>query len=146
MLGLLGSLRLTVSLHLSRLEGVQREALLGHPRVVQELAHVVACGVRQHAHDAAFLDVELLHGFHSARHAGAAAAADHHALAPDDGARHLEGLGVARLHPVVNHLPVQHRRNEVVADALDLQMGMCMRKRIGSGVDWLGIQTLFLYY
>mmetsp|Transcript_54588 Transcript_54588/g.171408 ORF Transcript_54588/g.171408 Transcript_54588/m.171408 type:complete len:457 (-) Transcript_54588:91-1461(-) len=101
--------------------GLQVEAGLLDPLVVHHLAHVIPGGVgEQHGHALVLADVVLLDEAGRARHRGAAAAADEQALVPDDGAHGREGLVVVRLHPVVRDLPVEHRGDEVVADALHL--------------------------
>mmetsp|Transcript_37917 Transcript_37917/g.118859 ORF Transcript_37917/g.118859 Transcript_37917/m.118859 type:complete len:480 (-) Transcript_37917:314-1753(-) len=98
---------------------VVHEAVLEHPRVAEELGHVVAHRVRQDGHDA-LVRGQRLGELDCGGDGGAAAAAAEQALLADEAARHDEALVVVRLDPLVHDLAVQHLGDEVVAGALYL--------------------------
>merc|ERR1719478_2051974 len=98
-----------------------RETMFLHPVVRHELRHVVARGVRQEHHHLGILaQLHLPDEVHRTAHRRPAGAADEHALVADERARELEGLRVVDLAPVVDALLVQHGRDEVVPNALNL--------------------------
>ena len=96
-----------------------QEAVLAHPRVIEELGHVVADRVGQHHHHP-LAGLHRLAHLERGPHRRAARAAHQEALLPDQLARDPEGVAVVGLDPLVDQAAVEHVGDEVVADALDL--------------------------
>ena len=96
-----------------------QELVFSHPVVVEELAHIIAAGVRaDHHHD--ILSRETPGVRECCRDGRSGGAAHEQAFATSQLACGAEALGITDANPIVDDLAVEGLGHEVFADALDL--------------------------
>mmetsp|Transcript_29998 Transcript_29998/g.64676 ORF Transcript_29998/g.64676 Transcript_29998/m.64676 type:complete len:438 (-) Transcript_29998:73-1386(-) len=97
------------------------EAVLLHPSVIHELAHVISGGIgQQDGTSLALRNFVLLDESVSTSHCGATAATDQQALMTNQGSAHRKCFIIIGLHPVVDDLTIKHGWDEIVTNALHL--------------------------